>query len=100
FQNPSIHIPELIKAYKLIQKLEDNHWKTIKSNEIKTIIENCLGLFLEGIASTEIATRNSEIEINLEAINRSDIHVNLESIRLLNQDKISVNQLLKNNEKY
>lgn len=100
FQNPSIHIPELIKAYKLIQKLEDNHWKTIKSNEIKTIIENCLGLFLEGIASTEIATRNSEIEINLEAINRSDIHVNLESIRLLNQDKIYVNQLLKNNEKY
>lgn len=100
FQNPSIHIPELIKAYKLIQKLEDNHWKNIKSNEIKTIIENCLGLFLEGIASTEIATRNSEIEINLEAINRSNIHVNLESIRLLNQDKIYVNQLLKNNEKY
>jgi hypothetical protein len=100
FQNPSIHIPELIKAYKLIQNLEDNHWKSIKSNEIKSIIEICLGLFLEGIASTEMATRNSEIEINLEAVNRSGINVKLESISLLNQDKFAVNQLLKNNEKF
>jgi hypothetical protein len=55
---------------------------------------------LEGIASTEIATRNSEIEINLEAINRSGINVKLENISLLNQEKITVNQLLKNNEKF
>ena len=38
FKNPSKSISDLVKAYDLIQKLDDNHWKNIKSEEIKKII--------------------------------------------------------------
>ena len=38
FKNPEASISDLVKAYDLIQKLDDNHWKLIKSEEIKKII--------------------------------------------------------------
>src|SRR5699024_11992721 len=36
FKNPSASLPDLIKAYQLIQKLEDRHWKTIKTDRKST----------------------------------------------------------------
>ena len=47
FVNPSKHLPQLMEAYLLIQKLEDAHWRVIKEEQIKIIIEACLGLYLE-----------------------------------------------------
>ena len=35
FKDPSVHIPQLIEAYKLLQNVKDEHWKTIKTKEIK-----------------------------------------------------------------
>ncbi|WP_309608111.1 PIG-L family deacetylase [Flavobacterium sp.] len=71
FKNPSASIPELVKAYVLIQKLEDNHWKNIKIEEIKKIIAGCAGLYLEAVAEMQEVTLNSNIKVKLEVINRS-----------------------------
>lgn len=100
FKNPSVHIPELVKAYQLIQKLDDEHWKKIKSKEIKQIIESCAGLYLEAVASTEMATPNSTIEIAIEAINRSNTNIKLKAVNLLDEETILTNKTLRNNEKY
>lgn len=97
FSNPSEHLPELIKAYQLIQNLEDKHWKKIKTQEIKVIIEACAGLFLEAITSVERATPNSEIQITIEAINRSNSSIKLKTINILNTKNIEINKDLKNN---
>lgn len=97
FKNPSEHLPQLVKAYQLIQKLEDEHWKKLKSDEIKTIIEACAGLFLEAITDVEMATPNSEIQINIEAINRSDANIKLNSVSILNTKNVSINKSLENN---
>ena len=50
FKNPSASIPDLAKAFTMIQLLEDEHWKTIKSEELKKIIAACSGLYLEAVA--------------------------------------------------
>lgn len=100
FKNPSEHLSQLIKAYQLIQNLEDEHWKKIKSEEIKTIIEACAGLFLEAVSDVEMATPNSNIEINIEAINRSNANIKLNSVNLLNTNTVSINKQLKNNENF
>ena len=76
FKNPSASIPELVKAYDLIQKLEDSHWKNIKSEEIKKIIAGCAGLYLEAVAEVQEATPGSTLNVKLEAINRSPININ------------------------
>ncbi len=80
FKNPSASIPELVKAYSLIENLEDKHWKNIKSEEIKEIISACAGLYLEAVADVQEVTPGSPLKIKIEAINRSNIAINLEGI--------------------
>ncbi len=77
FRNPSASIPELIRAYSMIQKLDDGHWKRIKTDEIKKIIEACAGLYLEVTANTNHASPGASISLNLEAINRSNSNIRL-----------------------
>ena len=83
FKNPSASIPDLVKAYTMIQSLEETHWKTIKSEEIKKIIASCAGLYLEAIAENQVATPNSEVKIKLEAINRSNEKMNWHAIAII-----------------
>jgi LmbE family N-acetylglucosaminyl deacetylase len=73
FKNPEASIAELVKAYDLIQKLEDNHWKTIKSEEIKKIIACCAGLFMESVADVQEVATGSRTKVKQEVINRSTV---------------------------
>lgn len=98
FKNPSASIPNLVKAFGMIQALDENHWKTVKSEEIKKIIANCSGLFLEAVSSTQEATPGSVVKLNLEAINRSPVLMQLISVTALPEQKNTVlNINLKNN---
>lgn len=80
FVNPSKHLPALLMAYSMIQKLTDNHWRTIKENQIKEIIEACAGLYLEASAETSSATPNDTVQLRFEALNRSNTNIELTSI--------------------
>jgi LmbE family N-acetylglucosaminyl deacetylase len=79
FRDPYVHLSELMKAYQLIQSIEDTHWKTIKTKEIKSIIEACLGLYLEVSSNTSSASNGSKVILNIEALNRSNIALELVS---------------------
>lgn len=98
FKNPSASIPNLIKAYTMIQALDENHWKAVKSEEIKKIITACSGLYLEAVSSSQEATPGSIVKLNLEAINRSAVPMQLVSVTALPEQKTTVlNSDLKNN---
>ena len=75
FKNPSASIPELVKGYTMIQALNENHWKPIKSEEIKKIIAACAGLYLEAVAENQEVTFGNSLKVKLEAINRSLIPI-------------------------
>ncbi|WP_025739407.1 PIG-L family deacetylase [Aquimarina pacifica] len=92
FRNPSKSIPQLVRAYQLIQGLEDTHWKIIKSKEIKEIISAAAGLYLEVVADTPTTTKGSTINLSIEAINRSTSKVTLQSIDI---DAINIHELTK-----
>lgn len=87
FKNPSVHVPKLLEAYNLIKDLKDEHWKNIKQQEIISIIESCMGLYLEANAISSSAVPNTKIDINFELINRSNIPVTLTSVTSLIDDK-------------
>jgi hypothetical protein len=80
FNNPSKSIPELLKAYQLIDKLDNKHWRQIKLKAIKQIIESCLGLFIEVSSKESITTLNNKSKAKIEIINRSDKSVKLKKI--------------------
>ncbi len=83
FKNPAASIPNLIEAYTLIQQLKDEHWKQLKSDEIKEIITACAGLYLEVTSNSASTTANSKNTFKVEAINRSNTNISLESVEIL-----------------
>ncbi|WGH75736.1 PIG-L family deacetylase [Tenacibaculum tangerinum] len=100
FVNPAKHLPALLKAYQKVQQLEDEHWKQIKTKEIKEIIEACAGLYLEASAESASATPTSEIKVDFEVLNRSGLLMELSSIKILPSAKQITKGLdLANNEK-
>lgn len=99
FQEPSASIPDLLKAYRLIRKLEDQHWKELKTEQIKEIIAASAGLYLEAVASSPSATPGEELKVRFEVINRSEAKMNLSTIRIAPvQETLSPNAALQNNE--
>src|SRR5690606_27099304 len=84
FKDPSKSVPELVKAYQLIQKLEDKHWKKIKTDEIKSIIKACSGLFFEVIASENYVAQDGKYDAKIEVINRSPLNIKLIEVDFTN----------------
>ena len=99
FSNPSLHLSQLVKAYQMLQNVENEHWKTIKSKELIAIIEACAGLYLEVSASSPTATKNEAINLRIEALNRSETNIKLISYKMTSlEDTILKNiQLSANN---
>lgn len=100
FQNPAASVPELAKAYALLEKLPESHWKTVKTKSLKKTIAACAGLYLEGVTNTSLATQGDTIELTVEVINRSEAPITLNSIISVDGAKLNVSKTLSNNIKY
>ena len=74
YAKPYKSVPSLVEAYTLIQKLEDEHWKRIKSDQVTSIIK-------ESVSSSPYANVNETIEVKSEVTNRSPLQVNLLDIK-------------------
>ncbi|SKB30932.1 N-acetylglucosaminyl deacetylase, LmbE family [Salegentibacter holothuriorum] len=99
FKDPAASLPQLLKAYSLIQELPNDHWRELKTKEIKNIIYASAGLFLEAVANQASATAMDSVVVNLEAINRSDFPIHLTSVELSpNNAKIQQEIKLENNK--
>lgn len=99
FAHPQKSLPDLLKAYTLIQNLKNEHWKKIKSEEIKDIIYACAGLYLEASTGQASVTPSESVPVHLEAINRSNSVVKLETVELSpNNSEIKPNITLQNNQ--
>lgn len=83
YDNPAMSIYKLNKVYQMIQALPDSHWKTIKSEEVKNIILQCAGLYIEAVSNIHMVAPGEKTTITAELINRSNAHVVLKSIDFL-----------------
>lgn len=100
FTRPSKHVPKLLEAYTLLQKVPDEHWKKIKSRELEDIIVAASGLYLDASAAEAFTTPSSIVKINFEAINRSNQAISLKSVRVLPKDgQLEPNEPLLENER-
>lgn len=82
FDNPVASVPELVKAYQLIEKLPDGYWKRVKLVEIKDVIKACLGLYHETATADFSAAPGDEMTIRTEVINRSPAIVVLDKVSI------------------
>ncbi|WP_203258150.1 PIG-L family deacetylase [Hyunsoonleella ulvae] len=100
FTNPAEHISDLLKAYKLLQNIDNKHWKQLKTKELKHIIQMCAGLYLEASADTNWASAGDKVNMALEVLNRSTVPISLISIGNLGSTNVSKNIVLDNNTKF
>ena len=99
FKNPSASVSELLRGYKLIQKLDDAHWKAVKSEEISDIILSCLGLYTEAVTQQPESTPDDVVKVSMEFTNRSAVPVILNSITAFpSAEKKVYNKKLDNNK--
>ncbi|MBA5793549.1 PIG-L family deacetylase [Flavobacterium sp. xlx-214] len=97
FKDPSKSILLLTKIYSEIDKLPETIWKTRKQNEVKELIKNCAGLFLDVTTDVLYATPNEKTSIKVEIANRSNTSLKINTINILNTSNI-VQKELKNQE--
>ncbi len=97
-KQPSTIVGDLINLKADISKLDDIFWKAKKSQEIDELIYAVTGLYLEVKAKDYTAFPGETLDLDIEAINRSEVEVTLESVQF---SQLGVgsnhNKLLKNN---
>ncbi len=86
YRNPAASIPDLIKAHQLIEQLKDGYWKTEKKAAIEKIILNCAGLYMEATTNEGKFVIGEMMNVNFEAINRSEAQVQLKSVKITSSD--------------
>lgn len=82
--NPAASVPALVALYKTVDtQIRDYNWKNQKKQEIQTLINACLGLYMEAIASQQVAVTGDSIQLQFNVVNSSalpvtDIRIELE----------------------
>ncbi|MBC2840388.1 PIG-L family deacetylase [Robiginitalea sp. SC105] len=82
FADPSVHLPDLLKAYQLLQNAEDSYWKEVKAEALKELIAGVAGLYLEASSRDAFAVPGSSEIVDLELLNRSGVPVTVRSVKL------------------
>ncbi len=80
FEDPSAMLPQLLQAYEMVKLLQDEHWRTIKMEQLEQLILDCGGIFLEVVSNSNEINPNDTYELTIEAINRSTFPVVLQSV--------------------
>ena len=85
YENPDKIVPDLIKAYNELQKLDDKYWAEVKSKELLRVVESCLGIWMEAVTEENLVSPGSELKVTAGIVNRSDIPLTLKSITIDHQ---------------
>ncbi len=100
-ENPSNSVPSLVKLYDDLSDLEDEFWKETKKAEVKQLIKDCLGLYIEIKSENYYATVGENVKLNIEIVNRSSSMVDLINFEIVDADVVFVvNKALEPNIKF
>jgi LmbE family N-acetylglucosaminyl deacetylase len=71
-QNPVGSLKDLLAIYNTNnqQQIYRSYWAEQKLSELRSVIENCSGLFIEAVANTQYATQGDSITITVSVNNR------------------------------
>ncbi|MCB0497664.1 MAG: PIG-L family deacetylase [Cyclobacteriaceae bacterium] len=97
--NPQTSVKSLIALREKVKGIADDFWRTKKLSEIDMLIAECMGLFMDATSSNPLVVPGDSLHVNFELVNRSNIPVQVTSIMLANQEQLSKELILKNNQK-
>src|SRR3954470_18210759 len=75
--DPAVSVSKLLELRKELAKDPKNEWSATKTAEVDALIVACLGLHIESSTTNAIVSPGQPLPIKLEAINRSNVPVQL-----------------------
>ena len=99
--DPGKIVEPLMGARDALDEIDDAFWRDIKQREIDELIVAASGLYLSLSSDQPNYTLKDSITISLEAINRSDVPIELEQIKFKNWvNPVSFKTELLNNKRF
>lgn len=94
--HPEKSVDGLVKLYKTIKDLDEGYWKTKKLEELKELISQCSGLFIDATTSTAFAVQTDSVRVTFSLNNRLGTDAVLENISLDGYDSTLKQTLTQN----
>jgi LmbE family N-acetylglucosaminyl deacetylase len=79
--DPAASVPKLLELRKELTKDPKSDWLVAKASEVDTLIAACLALHVESSTTAFVVSPGQTLPIKLEAINRSNVPVQLLEVR-------------------
>lgn len=94
--HPEKSVEGLVGLYKDLSKLSDGYWRDQKLKEVKELIKQCSGLFIDATTPEQFAVQTDSIRINFSVNNRLGVDAKLERITINGFDSSFFQTLVKN----
>jgi LmbE family N-acetylglucosaminyl deacetylase len=97
---PGKSVKGLVRLYTALYATPDSYWKIQKLKEIKTLIEQCSGLFIDATTTEQFAVVRDSARINFAVNNRLGVKASLKEIVIPGELAITRNQILERNKNF
>lgn len=93
FQHPQNSLSQLLSIYQSLEKSPEGYWRNQKMEEVKQIMKECAGLYMEATTRTMFAVQGDSLQVNFVADNRLGADVKISSIHYRDKTFSFDNQL-------
>lgn len=99
FKAPHKSVPLLVQLYKSLKAAPESYWTLQKTAEVKRLIEQASGLWLDAFTGEAYVAQTDSLRINFSVNNRGGASVKLERIQINKKDSI-YNAMLERNQNF
>lgn len=99
-QEPQKIIPDLVKAYQNLDQLTNDHWRSIKRQQLKKLILAANGCWLDATADSDYGVPGQSVEVKGHFLNRNEHPITVKSIEFPFGNKLNVAEKLKSNNPF
>ena len=92
-EHPERSVPGLVGVYRAISELKDGYWKTEKLREVKRLIDECSGLWIEAVTNNPYAVQGDSLGVTVVLNNRLNAPVSLKEVVFAGVDSVWPQQL-------
>lgn len=83
---PALSVRSLVRLYKKVSLLKEVYWREQKLREIRSLIADCAGLWLEASSSSEYAIQGDTLKLQVIANNRAGIPMQWQRLTIASKD--------------
>lgn len=102
FLHPEYSVKALVQLYTALRNTTTSYWQQKKLEEVKQLIQQCSGLFIDATTSEQFAVKTDSIRISFSLNNRLGANATLKRIRIASAQVVdsSFNQPLVKNRNF